>query len=547
MKNSICKKIISIALTLILIFAMAIPAFATDTEDVPVIVISGMNSFELVEESTQTTAWVPETDAIVSAVLDIAFPLVASLVTSDWSIFTESSTERIGDAMELVTCDENGEPNYELSVPTYPLAMSNYLDEICFTEEEETDEIEYFKDIEQTGVVIGVAEKIGWDKTYFLNYDWRLSAIDIAEDLNIMVEQAKADHDCEEVSIVAISMGGAILSAYIDTYGTDSVSNLVFASTAMTGVSVVGELYSGDLEVTLSEVLEYLGSMIGIDFVDMMLDGVSNLASTSFFGFSSAEEKFNAYLDSTLDEIEYSVFNDIFMDTFFAMYGMWSLVPNEYYEAAKEYIASYGVLSDEFFEKTDTYNEIQLRLEDNLKAAQADGVGVYITASYGYMSMPLTSGSDARTDNLIDTYHMSGYCTIANYGETLDDLTYESSTTCTDETHTHISTDNVVDASTAMFPETTWVIADMQHVVYPLGSDANDLIVWLATTSESVDVYSNSNFPQFVKFDVDSGNFSSLTEGVILINDTMSTENFIETIIGYLTSTLEAVKDYLGL
>lgn len=546
MNKNIFKKTIGVLLVISMLLSLCIPAFASEEEITPVIVIGGMNSFDLVDTATGESVFAPSMDDILAAVGDVALPLIGSIFTNDWSILADGSLERIGEVFAAVACDENGEPTSDLYMPSFDLAMSNYLDQIYFEEgEAQSEDSLYFYSTKQQAVVRGVASEIGWDNTYYFCYDWRLSPVDLASDLEAMIEQVKLTHDCDKVSVIAVSMGGDVLTTYLDQYSYDSLDNIVYAGATMNGVDVVGELYSGDVEITFSEVIEFVGALIDVDLVSTLLEGVTELANTSILGFDSFETNFNDYFSNVIDEIQVDVFEDIFMDTFCAMYGMWAMMPSDYYEAAKEYMSSFGVLSDEFFEKTDEYYQAQLSLEDNLIAAQAAGVDVYTVASYSSMAYPVTSGSDSVTDGLVDTDISSWYCTVANYGETLADLEYESCTNCSDPTHNHISTDNIIDASTALFPEATWVISGMVHVDYEIGTATNDLIVWLATSEESVDIYTNENYPQFVEYDSETGSFSSLTYGVIIPGETQE-ESFLDVFLGYFNALIQILTGYFN-
>ena len=150
---------------------------------------------------------------------------------------------------------------------------------------------------------------------------------------------------------------------------------------------------------------------------------------------------------------------------------------------------------------------------------QETGTNVYIIGGYGYGSVPLTSGTVNHTDTLIDTYLMTGYCTVAPYGKTLDKSMYTRDLVCTDESHNHKSTDGVIDAATGILPEQTWVVYDMMHVEYTYGKGTGELATWIITSDTPVDVHTDARYPQFTALDRNTQKLVSLTENVTIPTD----------------------------
>jgi hypothetical protein len=71
---------------------------------------------------------------------------------------------------------------------------------------------------------------------------------------------------------------------------------------------------------------------------------------------------------------------------------------------------------------------------------------------------------------------------------------YEQAVNCG---HNHISPDNIIDASTCMFPEYTWFVKGMMHTNF--NSDYHNLVKWILASETQPNVFDNPNFPQFLE------------------------------------------------
>jgi hypothetical protein len=122
-----------------------------------------------------------------------------------------------------------------------------------------------------------------------------------------------------------------------------------------------------------------------------------------------------------------------------------------------------------------------------------------ILAGTAIQRTPLVPTWTNDSDGTVDTKYASVGGTIAPLGETLGE-DYVQAVDCG---HNHLSADGKVDASTCLFPESTWFIDGQSHVgVFCNGEEFNDyadLVVWLATSEKQPTVHDNPAFPQFTK------------------------------------------------
>lgn len=520
------KKILSVFLCVIMLFSLSAAAFAAD-DVTPVIVVSGMGAFPLVDENGESV-WPVSSDKMIKNISQMILPTIGSALLNDWTIFNSFAMSPLYDIFEPISCDENGDSVHAVTAQIFPGSAASYKEEF---EQRESSEI---------AVVRGVADEIGWDNTYYFYYDWRKNPLDIADELNETVKQAMAECGSDKVSLFAMSFGGMVTSSYIYKYGTDNIKNIVYGSTAFEGVEMLGKLFSNQIDINISEAIVYLSSMVKENAVAASVLGLSS-DMFSKYG-TSGEKAVDAYLAMVVSTISDPLYKEVFAQTFAHFKGMWCLMPGEYYESAKEYMSTTSTISESFFASTDEYfYNVQAKNEELIENAQANGTNVYIIGAYGYAEIPVTKGEANQTDMLIDTYLMTGGCTVAPYGKTLSDVTYEKGTTCT--AHNHASTDGIVDASTAMLPEQTWVIKDMTHVEFNYAHESNDLAVWLVTSDERVNVYSNEKYPQFVQIDRETGKFVSLTEGVTLSSP--STKMVFSGILDMIMALVKKILSYV--
>lgn len=491
MKTS--KKILALILSVLMCLSLFSAAASAQEDVTPVIVVSGMNNFPLYNENEETAFPMTE-QTVTNSVLNLLFPVLVSIGMNDWSILGEHGASYIHDLFAEIACDENGDSINNLHVPTFPLALSNYK--------------EHFEDSEtaERAVARGVADKIGWENTYFFYYDWRKNPLDIADELNAQIESVLECHNTNKVSLTVYSFGGMVTSSYIYKYGTEHLKNVSYANTAFCGVNLVGRMFGGDIKITAAALADYFSEFLKTDLIAIL-----SHAAKQYGGVSA--DAFNDYFENFVEVLRNPAYTEVMMDTYARFKGMLCLMPAEYYESVRANLEKYTTYSETFFDDIEEYlYNVQSKTADLLHKAQADGVNVSVIGSYGYSSIPLTKDSTNRTDNLIDTDLMTGYCTVAPYGKNLSSVKYEKGCTA----HNHVSTDNIVDASTAILPENTWVIKNMRHVEYPYGTVANNLAVWLATTEEAVDIHTTNEYPQFIELDRITDEASSLTAGVKL-------------------------------
>lgn len=494
------KKFISILLALVMAFSLTSVAFAANAPVTPVVVVRGMGEdiYLQNDDGTKTKVFAPDSQLIIDAVAEFLPGLISSAVRDDYSDIAGSMT-KIREMFLPLACNDDGTPKCNLTVNYSPKNLT------------------YYPDMQgsEWKIAYSAADAVGAENTYFFTYVWTRSPISIAEDLNAYIENVKKETGASKVSLIACSMGGTITMSYLEKYGYDSIKNVVLASTAFLGTDIVGKLFNKDVDISLTDAMDYFGAFLGHDFTQSIFQLVKKILAQEGV-LDDADE----FLDEFTQKIMGALYSDVFMDTFVTMPGMWCLVPSAYYESAKETL--FGDNEPEFI-KTDVdyyMTNVQPHAADIIHNAENSGVNFYITASYMCPGIPVHNDNEQYTDNLIDLKYAAGYVTVAEYGKQVGDVD-EALKTCTNPEHNHISGDGVVDASTAILPEQTWVLRNIGHMRYEYGKDTCALLTWLVTSDEKVSVHTDEKYPQFVNVNEVTGNFEPVTKTVVTSEGSM--------------------------
>ncbi len=508
------KKTLALIMCLVMLMSVSAIAFAKETVT-PVIIVSGMNAFPLTLSDTGEQVWPPKADNILAVVKENILPMTKFLVTKDWQYLADELIEDVYKGIfEKVACDKNGESVYDIETKLFPKSVDNYP--------------EIFQDPEynagERGIVKTLSKEIGAENIYYFNYDWRLSPMKHADDLKAFIDNVKKEKGADDVTLIPCSMGGTVTNAYLSKYGNAGIKKIIYTMSAIQGLSSVGEMFNRRIDFKIDDIMSYLFSS---EKDDLKMQILMSIINTLVELMPWAEEFADELMDESLAQLNDRIYNELMIDSMGTFTGWWALVPDEYYDSAKETFFG-GKISPEFEKVIDSYHlNVHRNAEKIMKDAADRGTEIYVLASYGFVGAPYTNQAMTQTDCLIETHHQSGRAVTAPYGKPFGEDYKAVGTKCSDKTHNHVSTDGIIDASTCFFPETTWFIKYNSHVGVPYGTDCEKLMVYLVTSDSYVTVRSNEKFPQFMKFDRLTGELSSLTGNTIKTDITDKDGNFV--------------------
>lgn len=464
----------------------------TEGKQVPIIIIHGISQIDttildengdpLLDDSGNVITGWPLTVDVKELVLGVLFPVLLTLITQK-DFASEAGYEAACKALKYNACDLNGDPVY----PTYVDRQYCSVGDM----DQEHKDIVYgavpFQDI---------AKEVGEENLYFFAYNSSGDVTQIAEELNDYIEMVKEQTDSEEVSLAPISMGGTIVTAWLEMYSGrydlfydnyKSVHKIVFVIAALDGSKILGDLFTDN---TLLKDDEFLYTRI----LPELLEGewysyLINLALRILP---------NDVLDSVLDAVFAGAKDTLVGNcTIF-----WALIPKEDFDKSYElYFSDKGPEYDTIRTKVKFYNTAQKNLQTNLNdfMSEENGGIAHAICSYGLQLYPI--GATALTinsDTIIHSASTSLFATFADLGETLPVDYVAKNPVCTDPTHNHISPDRCVDASTSYLPETTWYVQGLNHERTGRSDSVINLAGTLLKDDTIKDVHSDpENYPQF--------------------------------------------------
>lgn len=503
------KRIISIILAAVLMFSFCSPAFAAkkcNCGHTPVIYIPGFGApiYNELDSEEPVSVFPPSGDAIAAAVPDLLVAVMGGLLTGNDRIFGKYAVKGANKMLGAAACNPDG------------TVAENSGVEFDGIEEDFHKVAHDFPDEDLD------------DKYFTFLYDWRLSPVDNAKLLRNFVSDVKSTTGHSKVSFVCHSQGNTVLTSYLALYGGKNIDKLVCLSPAYQGLSLVGSLFTKEISLSGKgdAFEEYLKGIMGYEDAKSQLicSVVSLINSYGLVDF--ALNYVQDMLDSQLDKI----FDECLIDIFATMPGLWSFVPAEYYEDAKEAMLKGDPKYAGLVEKIDYYRyNVQGKTEKLLKQARANGAAVIIAAGYNISSIPVTVTAATQSDFLIDTEYMSLGATCAPITKTLGEGYRQAKRSCG---HNHLSPDGIIDASTCSFPEYTWFIRDSGHADF--GDDYLSFINWAVTYKGQPTVRSSKSYPQFMMLTADDTLEPANSE---LPVETRSDEEVI------FTSAVEVIKE----
>lgn len=461
------KKTFSFFLALSLAFcsSLGLIAFAKEAsfeKNCPTVHVIGFMSCPLYENpgtENQKQIWPPSNDAIIGAVKEALPALVSVSVTKDWKKFSDAVIPAANKIFEPVWLNESGENDsntgIDFSYPTKEEVLSN-------------------------------------DKFTF-EYDWRLSPLELAEQLNDFIEYICKQSGSEKVCLTAHSYGGVISLSYISIFGSDRLQGVIFDSTAIFGETYTGELLTGKIKLSLDAIKSFLSfALDGTNYKTLVSTLTELLSRAGVLDFVIN------FADEMLEGIKDDAIPQVVMPLFCRWPTIWAMCPDEYLENAYNYVfgevckgdtATYAKLIQKLhaFDNTVRKNKVSILTETEKHCR----FGVY--SAYGYSAVPITPTWDANGDGVIDTKYTSFGATVAPVGKKLSDE-YLSG-----KDEKYISPDKQVDASTCLFPEQTWFISGLKHSA---GHDSlEELSNAILYSNEKVTVDTFEKYPRFLAFD----------------------------------------------
>ncbi len=420
------SKILCLVLSFILAFSMIIPAFAADNsgEECPIIHIPGIATSIIYadKDDPSTRLPAPDADSITAFVKEEFIPaLLLFCADRDTEKLARCVTEAVNTKYEGWFNNPDGTAKGNSGARlVYPDASSV-----------------------KAGAVIR------------FDYDWRSNPLDIADELNAYIEYVKSVSGFDKVAIASHSLGNVIALSYLSEYGYDDIQGIVFDSPAIDGVTYIGELFCGDMEITGDSLVFLLKQLLGENEYKALLGSVIDA-----FRLAGIPEMLSVFLNDIIDELMPTVFEETLVPLCSRWLTIWSMVPDSFIDDAMDSVFN-GYCEGEDLSAlrnkiVDFNNNVRADKHGTLLAFD-EVARVAVISRYGQASLPITASWDILCDGVVDTQSSSFGATTAPIGKVFDDDYLEG------KDLKYISPDKTVDASTCLFPEKTWFIKDLAH------------------------------------------------------------------------------------
>ena len=463
------KKTVALLLSVLLLLAV-LPVNAAaldggcDCGCAPVIHVSGLGgSFA----DGDNVVFPPQTDTIVSAVAK-AIPATPALLSGNLRTRQQERILQVaGTFFAPIAFDKNGEPATNARKTfTYPEEISH-----------------------------GKGEMIDFD------YDWRMDPFTVAAQLKDFIEYVKTKTGHDSVYLVGESMGAAEMNTYLAAYGFNGIEGVIWYNGAQKGVASCSDSFANKNDFNEEALSAFLKQL--------SVNGDQQFLYDLFVALDKAG-LLSTVFDSVLsgaDTLEQSgMFSRFLREYIGRIPGFWALVSGENYPAARAFAFPTPEIEAEYaglLEKLDRYyNEVSSRTDEIMLGAKEATGTVGVVCGYGEYGPPVTSDNTRQSDSVILTVDESNGATCAPLGGTLGDGYVQK----VSDGHNHVSPDNVIDASTAIFPDNTWFVKYGHHSF----SGAQALVDRICYV-EGFDVFADEAYPQYLVRDPATGAISPLT------------------------------------
>ena len=464
------KKITSIILSLILCMSLTVPAFAGSYDEKPTIYVTGARVTHIyAADGTQLfpNDSVDEAAIIKEAIKPCLEKFAVGVLTNDYKAWAQEFHQAVIACMGELALDKNGEAS-DGSYPEHPYNYSLPKKSSNYNEYD-----------------------------YLLWYDWRLSPLETAELLKKYIDQVKTVTGEDKVNLLGRCYGANVVQTYLTLYPEHAVANVddvAYLSSSVGGIDILGSLFTGNIELNDQAIENFVNYYMKNENLIEDQDTKALISTTvELLNYIKVLGITGESLELLIQRFKSDIFPLVLKDTFAGWPSYWAMVPADKYEEARDFI--FAGVKDEyagFIEKTDRYyNEVQLKSTETLLALDKAGIDFYIISKYNFPDIPIYENATALSDGNTTVERQSFGATCADHGEVFTDK-YINSLKDTK----YLSADRKINASTCLFPETSYFVKDMHHETFPYAINrfALDLMNNEATVS-------GGEYAQYMQFD----------------------------------------------
>ncbi len=504
------KKIISVVLALLMLLPMSTVVSAVDlNEQTPIIYIRGNGEPLYNAQGERIAAEIEDislggdgeglTEVIIETAVNILLPFATEgLLMDKWDNYGRVIYEELSPLFEEAILDGNGNPKN--GTGPHPDVLAN-------------SQAQSHKDKGADGT---------FDMyDYSFTFDWRLDPYEHVDAIHQHIKNILDATGEKQVSLVSRCLGGALINAYLDVYGSEKlVKNVVYTETMSNGADLISKGFSGKLEFDAIAIQRYAGQMLHCGETGygtgLSVPGLAGEIVTRTVDLLTQVDVTGTILDD-VGELYDRLYKALIPALFHSL-GQgsqpiyWTCVKDEDFDLALDVMfGEKGTESREYYagliEKVTKYRDrITSKLPELYERFTKEyGVNIAVVAKYGYINDPVTDGRNDLSDGLVSLKDASFGATTAKAGSTLSDDYIESR--IAEGKGKYISFDKEVDASTAFFPDTTWFVKNAHHNIF--ATEVAIATEFCRGTNVTVE---SSSYPRFIMYDEFTKKWTPMTE-----------------------------------
>ncbi len=505
------KKIISVILSILMIFAVMAPAVSAAGEKTVTVYLEGYGSGLYGKSGEQAfPVDLGLIDGLKELLDEILLTLAWAEMTGDYSAYSDQLYKLIAPAYADLKLDSNGESTDDNGEFYYglgydPLTKTNH----------HSDRFE--------------------GGYYRFMYDWRLSVEYNAELLEDFIDIIVGKTGATKVNLVGRCLGGNIISAFLQNASEDSIArldNVVMYIPSTLGVDFISALFSGKIVLDPDVIDNYVtysladNDILGMGEDDPLLETLTTIVNfiNEIYVLGYGADVVERIVDSVKD----NALARILRDSYASFPSFWSMVCPEDVEDAIALIYGTPELQEEYsgmIEKIRSYHQnVQLKAADRMLELEAEGIEIMVVSKYNFADFPISAKASQQSDGTAGTTATSFGATTSDFGSTLP-AKYIKSMSYADKKY--LSADEMIDASTCVLPDTTWFVKNLYHSNFPASVDVL-IDTFLKTEGMTIDTY--NEYPQYLKYDKQTGELSEVTgldEGDIIDKDSFYSKSTV--------------------
>lgn len=411
----------------------------------PVIIIPGIgqSKIELIDRDGNKikNAWPVDID-MKSALDDLKGSLMKMMLFRRDAGFSDKVAKIVQSAVDPLRVAANGQPANTLRVASYPRPISE-----CSQENKRF--IYKMIPLEELG------KAIGEENLFYFAYNPFSEVYTTAQELNDFVSIVKEKSGSEKIDFIAVSLGGAILKAYLELYaGRNDIGSIACVCAALDGTDFAADIFENALDLeNPAKYLSYAG--------DKAAQAAPMLAMIP-------SDVVDACINKSLSEAKTALLYNSTM--------MWACIPNSRFDAIAD--KNMSSLTAEVQEKIKSFHTYSLTFADKVKELKDCGVRFCIISGFGKKGLPVFRSADENSDMVVTAASSS-------LGAAAKKIRGDAQPSYED-----------IDASSAALPENTWFFMGQGHNA----AAYNDVLLSLVTkfiTGEIDDINSLPGYPQF--------------------------------------------------